>query len=246
MSKADLHIHTRVSDGLATIDQVLAYVQEETDLAVIGVTDHEDVTGGLRAQELAARRQYRFEVVPGIEVTTLQGHLIGLYIERAPASFRRVESALEMIHTEGGLAVAPHPMSWLTRSISERTIERLFERNEAGILLDGIEVANPSPAGRLTRERALRLNQRWGYAPIGASDAHHLGHIGTGWTEFDGSSADDLRRAILSGEVSAAMSSYPSLREVGLGNLALGLAWGYAATPRKMLQKATTARRKAR
>ncbi len=242
MSKADLHIHTRVSDGLATIEQVLEYVEHQTELDVVAVTDHEDVTGGLRARELATKRGLRFAVVPGVEVTTLQGHLIALFVERGPKSFRRVESALEMIHNERGIAVAPHPMSWLTRSLSERTIERLVRRNEAGITLDAIELGNPSPAGRVTRDRALRLNQRWGLAAVGGSDAHHLAHVGSGWTEFAGRTAEDLKAAILAGEVAAATRPYPSMREVGFGNVALGLAWGYAATPRKMLRAAVPRR----
>ncbi|MEO9253984.1 MAG: PHP domain-containing protein, partial [Tepidiformaceae bacterium] len=175
MSKADLHIHTRVSDGMASVERVLEYVQERTDLDVIAVTDHEDATGGLRARELAAKHAYRFEVVVGAEVTTMQGHLVGLFIESAPQSFRRVESALEMIHSQGGLAVIPHPMSWLTRSLSERTIERVAARAEPGIAFDAIELANPSPAGKLTGEKARRLNaRRWHLAEAGSSDAHHL------------------------------------------------------------------------
>lgn len=236
--KADLHVHTRVSDGLATIEQVLDYVERETDLDVVAITDHEDLTGGLRARELAAKRQLRCEVIPGIEVTTLQGHLIGLYLERAPRSFRRVESALEMIHHDDGVAIVPHPMSWLTRSISRRTIERLHERNEPGITFDAIELGNPSPAGRATHARAVAANKRWGFAAVGGSDAHHLPHVGTGWTECAGSTAADLKRAILSRNTSAAWRAYPSAREVGIGNIALGLAWGYAATPRKMLRTA--------
>lgn len=238
MKKADLHIHTRVSDGMASIEQVLEYAEHQTDLDVIAVTDHEDVTGGLRARELAAKRQLRVEVVPGAEITTLQGHLLALFIEDGPKSFRRVESALEMIHAQGGLAVIPHPMSWLTRSISERTIERIEIRGEAGATFDGIEIANPSPAGKVTSARARRLNERWRLAPTGSSDAHHLPHIGTGWTEFEGETADDLKAAILGRSTVAAMSVYPSMREVGMGNVALGLAWGYAATPRKMLSRA--------
>ena len=237
-----MHIHTRVSDGLATIEQLLEYVEHETDLDVIAVTDHEDITGGLRARELAAKRQLRVEVVPGVEVTTLQGHLIALYVERGPKSFRRVESALEMIHHDDGVAVAPHPMSWLTRSLSERTLERLVRRNEPGIGLDAIELGNPSPAGRVTRNRALSLNAGWGLTAVGGSDAHHLAHVGSGWTEFGGCTADDLKSAILAGEVTPGLRRYPSLREVGLGTVALGLAWGYAATPRKMLRGAVPRR----
>jgi len=235
VGKADLHIHTRVSDGMATIEAVLAYVQEHTDLDLIAVTDHEDVTGGLRARELAARRGYRFDVAPGAEVTTLQGHLLGIGIEVTPKSFRRVESTLEMIHSQDGMAIVPHPMSWLTRSLSERTIARICERGEAGVTFDGIETANPSPAGKVRRRRVLHRNRAdWRLAETGSSDAHHLAHIGTGWTEFEGIGFAALRQAIGARATRGAMTRYPSLREVGYGQVAMGLAWGYAATPRKV------------
>lgn len=236
MSKADLHIHTRVSDGLATIEQVLEYVEHRTDLGVVAITDHEDATGGQRARELAAKRAYRVAVVVGAEVTTLQGHVLALFVEESPPSFRRVESTLEMIHRQGGLAVAPHPMSWLTRSVSRRTLDRLA-RGEEGITFDGIELANPSPAGRRTVLAATTLNASlWGLPATGGSDAHHLGHIGTGWTEFEGDGAEGLRTALERGDTRADMRSYPSVFATGVGRTAVGLAWGYAATPRKMLR----------
>lgn len=237
MGKADLHIHTRVSDGMATIEQVLAYAEEQTTLDVIAVTDHEDATGGLRARELAAKRGYRLQVIPGAEITTLQGHLLALFIESTPKSFRRVESTIEMVHAEGGLAVVPHPMSWLTRSVSRRTLDRLTAAHEPGIAFDAIETANPSPAGMLTGEAARHLNARfWRLPEVGGSDAHHLVHVACGWTDFPGDTAADVKAAIVTGATRAQMGRYPSLREVGLGQAALGLAWGYAATPRKMLR----------
>lgn len=242
MGRADLHLHTRVSDGLATVSELLEHVAARGDLDVIAVTDHEDAAGGLQARELAAKRGYAFQVVVGAEITTLQGHVVGLFIERVPKSFRSVESTLEAIHAQGGLAVAPHPMSWLTRSLSRRTLDRVHARGEPGTTFDAIELANPSPAGLQRRSLALHLNHEWGLAAIGSSDAHHLPHVGTGWTEFEGSSADQLRRALASGATRAAMGRYPGLREVGLGRTALGLAWGYAATPRKMLRLPQRAR----
>ena len=235
MGKADLHIHTRVSDGMASVAQVLEYIEHRTDLDVVAITDHEDVSGGLQARDIARRRGYRFEVVPGAEITTLQGHLLAIFIERTPASFRGMEATLDAIHSQGGLAIAPHPMSWLTRSISQRTLDRLA-RGE-GQRLDAIELANPSPAALRTRDRAASLNEeRWRLPVTGSSDAHHLPHIGTGWTQFAGSTSEHLRSAIRSGTTQALMRPYPSLRDVGIVRLAAGLAWGYSATPRKMLR----------
>ncbi len=236
VAKADLHIHTSVSDGMASVARVLERAEHELDLDVIAVTDHEDAAGGLRARELAARRGYRVEVIPGAEITTIQGHLLCLFIEDTPKSFRSIEATLEWVHERGGMAVVPHPASWLTRSVSRRTIDRICARAEAGVTFDAIETANPSPAGRVARERMRAANLAWGLPETGGSDAHHLPHLGTGWTEFPADGAEGLRAAILAGTTHAAMSRYPSVREVGVTQTALGLAWGYAATPRKMLR----------
>jgi len=236
VGKADLHIHTRVSDGMATVSQVLEYVEHRTDLDVVAITDHEDAGGGFLARDLAARRGYRFEVIVGAEITTLHGHVIGLFLERTPPSFRRVESTLEMIHDQGGIAIAPHPLAWLTRSLSTRTLDRLATRD--GPRFDAIELANPSPAATTTRERAIRLNEeRWRLPAVGGSDAHHLPHVGAGWTEFAGSTARELREALRTGATAAAMGPYPGLREIGVRRVAAGLAWGYSATPRKLLRR---------
>jgi predicted metal-dependent phosphoesterase TrpH len=235
VAKADLHVHTRVSDGLATIEQVLEHAEHRTDLDVIAITDHEDAAGGHRAREAAARHGYAIEVVVGAEVTTRQGHLLALFIERCPRSFRCVEHTLEDIHRQGGLAIVPHPASWLTRSISRRTIDRIQARAEPGITFDALETANPSPAGRRTAHIAERLAERWALPRTGGSDAHHLACLATGWTEFEGTGAAALRAALESGAVRPAMGRYPSLREIGIAGVAAGLAWGYAATPRKML-----------
>lgn len=236
MGKADLHLHSRVSDGLATVEQLLEYVEHHTDLDVIALTDHEDETGGHRARELAAKRGYRFEVIVGAEITSVHGHVLGLFIERAPKSFRSVDRTLEGIHHQGGIAIAPHPMTWLTRALSSATLHRLHDRHEAGVTFDGIELCNPSPAGKQAAARAAVLNAGWGLAVTGSSDAHHLRCVGTGWTEFPGTTAADLKAALLARQTIARMTRYPSLREVGYGKTAAGLIWGYAATPRKVLR----------
>lgn len=238
VAKADLHIHTSVSDGMFSPARLVEEIERRGDLAVIAVTDHEDAAGGHRAREEAARRGLALQVVVGAEVTTRQGHVLALFLERAPRPFRSVESTLEAVHAQGGLAVVPHPMSWLTRSVSGRTIDRIQGRGEPGITFDAIELCNPSPAGRVTRSRALAANDRWRLPVAGGSDAHHLPCAGAGWTEFDGHTAEDLRAALLAGATTARMTAYPSLREIGLGATALGLAWGYAATPRKIVRLA--------
>lgn len=239
MGKADLHIHTRESDGMATYEEVLRWAEEQTDLDVIAITDHEEVRAALKARELALARGYRVQVVVGAEVTTIQGHLLALFVEERPPVLRSVERTLEWIHARGGIAVIPHPMSWLTRSLGRRVIERVCDRREPGIVFDAIELANPSPAGRPGRQAAIRLNEeRWRMPTTGSSDAHHLVHIGRGWTVFPGRTAEELHAAMRAGAIGCGMVAYPSAREVGYGKLALGVAYGFAATPRKVAQRA--------
>jgi hypothetical protein len=230
---------------MASVAEVVETIERQGTLDVVAITDHEDETGGQRAREIAAARGYRLEVIVGAEVTTLQGHLLALYIEQAPLSFRSLETTLEAIHAQGGLAIVPHPMSWLTRSIGQRALDRLQERREPGVAFDAIETRNPSLAGRVTARKTARLNQRWRLAETGSSDAHYLSHIGTAWTEFEGRSAAELRGALIAGRTVADGGNYPPLREIGWRRLALGLAWGYSATPRKVLRRRRPANERA-
>jgi predicted metal-dependent phosphoesterase TrpH len=148
MGSADLHIHTDAGDGLDSAQRILDHVETQTDLDVIAITEHDSLEVALRAREAWARGRYRFDFVPGVEVTTLEGHLIALYLERPIPSLRRVEETIDAVHTQGGVCFVPHPMSWLTRSIGPGTFARLWDA-EAGPRFDAIDLASGSPAARV-------------------------------------------------------------------------------------------------
>jgi predicted metal-dependent phosphoesterase TrpH len=235
LGTADLHIHTRYGDGMATIPELLHYVETECQLDVIAVTEHDTIRAAAEARELHGRRRYRFEVVPGIEVTTLDGHLVALFVDEPIASFRRMEPTLADIHRLGGIAIVPHPLSWLTRSVSARVLGRIALARDDAVRFDAIEEYNLSPAGRVTSAKARRLNRdRFHLAAVGSSDAHFLQSIGSALTRFDGTSAADLRRAIEAGTTSGAAGHSPRLSELGYRNIALQQWRGMMATPRNM------------
>src|SRR5438132_10076773 len=60
LGKADLHMHSTYSDGIATIEQIFHHVQHNTNLDVIALTDHDVIEGSLRARDLWTRGTYRF------------------------------------------------------------------------------------------------------------------------------------------------------------------------------------------
>src|SRR5689334_11522074 len=80
MGRADLHMHTRHSDGAPTVRGLLDHVHANTSLNVIAITDHDTISGALEACELKARFAYPFEIIVGEEVSTRQGHLVGLFL----------------------------------------------------------------------------------------------------------------------------------------------------------------------
>ena len=195
MGRADLQLHSDLGDGLSSIEEILD-AAERAGLDVIALTDHDDIRGAFELRDLAARRGSRIEVVAGVEVTTRSGHLLALWIDDELPMFCSLDDAIALVHRGGGLAIVPHPLSYLTFSIGEGALRQLSRRKDG--MVDGIELRNPSYAGRVRARRAAWLNANLLHvAETGSSDAHHAALVGTCWTEFPGRTASDLRRAIL-------------------------------------------------
>ncbi len=197
MGKADIHIHTTHSDGMATVEQVLEFVENETDLDLIAITDHDMFDGADEARNLAARRNYRFQVMTGCEITTLEGHLLALGIDKPVRSLQPLDKTIAQVHEQGGIVIAPHPMSWMIRSIGRNGLLRIHYNSSDVIRFDGCETLNPSLAGKVVADKVRNLNQRVLHlAETGGSDSHVLPTIGTATTNFPGKTADDFRRAL--------------------------------------------------
>ncbi|MEO6577339.1 MAG: PHP-associated domain-containing protein [Candidatus Limnocylindria bacterium] len=201
LGKADMHLHTLYSDGTASVQAVLDHVERNTDLDLVAVTDHERIDGALRASEIHDAGDYAFELVVGEEITTRRGHVLALFVtERIPA-LRPLRETLERIHDQGGIAIAAHPMAPLTPSLGSRSLRATHAADDPRRRLDAIELMNPSAAGRSRRAARDRLNADvLGLAAVGNSDAHVLEGIGTAWTWFSGSSAQEYRAAIAAAE----------------------------------------------
>ena len=194
--KADIHLHSSYSDGVMTIPELLDWVEEKTDLDVIAITDHDELAGALEARERVARGHYRFDVIVGMEVSTREGHLLALFLERPVRTARPLVETIAEVQAQGGICVVPHPLSWLTTSVGARALERALAQRLSGLV--GIEVANPTLAGQVTRRKVARLNRlQYGLAETGGSDAHFLQSVGTAFTRFPGRTAADLRQALL-------------------------------------------------
>ena len=120
MNTIDLHIHTTVSDGAHTPEEVVALAHER-GLRVMSITDHDNVAGVAPAIE-AARSVGGLEIIPGIEISADAGdieiHILGYYVDvadvrlsetMAASRAARVDRAREIIARLGELGIA---VSW--------------------------------------------------------------------------------------------------------------------------------------
>lgn len=192
-SRADLHLHTTFSDGTATPEETLNFLASRTPFRVVAVTDHDTIDGALRARRYVEEHPEVFagiEVIVGEEVSTREGHVIGLFLQEWIPPGLTAARTVEEIHRQGGVAIAAHPYTNLMRWNSLVGVGDLIR----SLPFDAVEVRNANfTEFRANRKAERRAGDR---ARLGSSDGHFLESIGRCYTSFPGATALDLRRAI--------------------------------------------------
>ena len=213
--RADLHIHTVASDGTASAMAILDHVEQNTDLDVIAITDHERIDAGVAARAIAADRGLRAEVIVGEEVTTLGGHLLALFVDRQIRPYRSLGATIAAVHDAGGLAIPAHPLVPYPLCAQGWVLRRLLDDPDPAVRPDALETFNPTTLGKPWHARVTRFADEHGLARIGNSDAHALEAVGTGWTTFPGRDAADLRLAIESRTTEHGGVFHPTIGQLG-------------------------------
>lgn len=192
MGTADLHIHSIYSSDATTTVRAILKQAKDVGLDIIAVTDHDEFRGSLEAQQLAPK--YGIEVIPGAEISTKEGHLVGLFINTLPPAGMSLIDTLLHIGKQGGIAIAPHPFNNLPNSLSMEAVFGAMTNPRAKVVLKGIETHN---MGTQNFDRVVqKLSIYLPLAKIASSDAHIYWAIGAGRTEFTGKTSNDLRAAI--------------------------------------------------
>jgi predicted metal-dependent phosphoesterase TrpH len=203
LGRADLHVHTSFSDGRQSPEAIVRAASGRVD--VVAITDHDSIEGALRARAFAREHpDLGVEVIVGEEVSTLNGHLLALFVENVIPPGLDAEVTLALIHAQGGLAVVPHvlhPLRYTRRG--HRPLAELL----GDLRVDALEVVNNTgPFATYYDARALVANDRWRLPVTGGSDAHDVRYLGSGLTRFEGRDATALRAALVSGRTHAHLS----------------------------------------
>jgi predicted metal-dependent phosphoesterase TrpH len=182
--KIDLHVHTCYSpDSTITLKDVVTYCRKR-GLDGVAITDHNTLRGALKL------KSRDIIVVPGIEISTSNGHLLGLNVNRLISANLNIEETINRIHEAGGIAVAPHPSTFYKKPPSRQVTS-----------YDAIEVMNAASVPfQLFTSLSKRFAVRLGLPETGGSDSHHGLEIGAAYTVVEADSeVDEIVEAIRKG-----------------------------------------------
>ncbi len=185
--KADLHVHTIYSaDSLITPKDLVFYAKRR-GLTAVAITDHDTIEGSLRI----ARETKDFLVIPGIEVSSQHGHIVGLNVHSVVPKRLSAEETIDRIHAQGGIAIACHPFAFFKGSLGKNVSAKF----------DAIESINARAfpfhhSNRKAEEAAEKL----GLSQVAGTDAHYGPQIGCGYTVIDAEpNVESIAEAIRAG-----------------------------------------------
>ena len=191
--KVDMHTHSEYSPDSRTPLTSQAAAIKAAGLNVVCATDHNTIEGALRLRELADG----FRVIVGEEVSSRDGEIIGLFLDKAVPRGLSAEETIARIHDQGGLVSVPHPFSRNRRfHLRRAALERVWKD------IDCIEVFNAREAFTQDNVRAAAFAKEKGLPGAVGSDAHRASEIGRAWVEVEEfAGRDDFIAALREGSV---------------------------------------------
>ena len=188
---ADLHIHTNFSrDGQSSPKEIINSAILK-GLKCVCITDHGTIKGAINAMKFAFDKNIL--VVPGIEILSKSGDILGINIKRKIPNGLSVRETIKRIRKNGGIAVIPHPFDKPFTGFwgGKKSI------NDARP--DAIEVFNASVFFNSSNKIALDFSREKNLCFTAGSDAHKKEFVGRGYIEIEDNifSEEDVISAIM-------------------------------------------------
>lgn len=174
MIKLDLHLHSEFSeDGIGSPKELIKNLKKR-GLQGMSITDHNSIEGSLRALKIAPKD---FIVIPGVEISTKDGHMIALDVKENIPKGLPIEETVENIIDLGGTPIVPHIYRNMS-GIKEIKLKSIINK------ISAIEVFNScsTPQSIL---KMVNLAKKLNLGGTGGSDSHEPEYAGWGYTVVD-------------------------------------------------------------
>ncbi|MDE2639811.1 MAG: CehA/McbA family metallohydrolase [Chloroflexota bacterium] len=204
----DLHNHTWPRSHDSVLDpEDLVVRAKELGLDGLCLTEHDTVWNPADVEALAEK--HSFLVIPGVEVSTDDGHILAYGVERYVFGMHRVGKLAQHVKERGGCLVVAHPyrraVPWKDDPEAwERALERAVG-NPAIPYCVAMEVLNGRGSERENRF-SLQLTERLEMPGTAGTDSHATHDIGKVATYFESDRIEtwqDLVRELESGRFCA-------------------------------------------
>ncbi len=189
--KADLHIHSNHSDGKSSVREILE-VAINRRIDIVSITDHNTVNGSLEALEIVRDENLPIVILPGIEISTAQGHLLAFGITQDVEAGIEMSEAVRIVRESGGITSLAHPFQFYRHGAVRLGCFKI---------VDCIEVFNAKSLGMFNRLSEF-FCRRFGKGKTAGSDAHKAEFVGYGITviELNDISLSGILNALKSGK----------------------------------------------
>ena len=175
----DLHCHSWFSsDGVSSPESLIAAARAK-GLHGFALTDHNTSDGCRYLLDQGLIREDGqpvddFLIIPGVEVTTAEGHLLCLGVVPPYLKGKPALEVCRIVHEMGGIAIPPHPYDLFRAGIREAVLDTLE--------IDALEVFNAATSLKRFNRMAFEYASGKGLPMTAGSDAHHEAAIGTAYT----------------------------------------------------------------
>lgn len=191
MVRVDLQTHTNHSSDCGWMaPETLVRSAERKGLDGVAITDHNTMEAVPAARRAATSD---FIVIPGEEIDTPEGQIIGLFLSEPIDPWQSPRAVIDRIHSQGGIAVVPHPFDALREGLTT-----IAEHRTA---LDAVETVNSRCLRSRYNERAATFAADNDLPATGGSDAHFAYELATAYTEIraDEGTPGEVKDALLEG-----------------------------------------------
>lgn len=170
-----IHLHTTYShDSNQTPADVVAQAERES-IDCVAITDHDAIDGALEASAIAPQS---VRVIVGEEISSRDGHIIGLFLKRWIAPGMSAEETIAAIRAQGGAVLLPHPFATLCDDSVHGAIERIAP------LADAIEIHNAQNPLPWEDWRAARFAAACDMAAYVGCDGHIRGKLAPAYQQM--------------------------------------------------------------